>query len=118
MQLSTLALVIAGLAGATMLAQPAAEPAPARTIQCIAPGGQLIPKSCDVADGRLASRERMCACPVGGVRVEVAVCERGQTPPGESKALNIARRIGARDSTLVGDTVNGKPICASVGAQD
>ena len=57
----------------------------------------------------------MCTCPLGGVRVEVPICAKGQNPPGESKALNAARRIGARDSTLVGDVVNGKPICADVG---
>ncbi len=113
MRLSTLGLVIVGLTGATVLAQPAVQSPSARTIQCVAPGGQLIPKSCDVADGRLPGRERMCTCPSGGVRVEVAACARGQHPPGESKALNIARRTGARDGTLVGDTVNGKPICAS-----
>ena len=59
----------------------------------------------------------MCTCPLGGVRVEVAVCAGGQIPPGESKALNVARRTGARDGTLVGDTVKGKPICATVGEQ-
>lgn len=116
MRLSTLALalVLASLSGTTVLAQPLAQTLPARTIQCIAPGGQLIPKSCDVADGRLVGRERICTCPSGGVRVEVAACAKGEKPPGESKALNVARRDGARDGTLVGDTVNGKPICGSV----
>ena len=112
MRLSTLALVMAGLTGATVLAQPVAQPPSARTIQCIAPGGHILPKSCNVADGRLPGRERICTCPSGGVRVEVAVCARGQKPPGESKALEIARRDGARDGTLIGDAVNGKPICA------
>lgn len=111
----TLALVLTTLAAAPTWAGPTAPGD--RTIQCISVGGQLIPKSCDVADGRLAGRERMCTCPLGGVRVEVPICVRGQTPPGESKSLNVARRTGARDGTLVGDTVNGKPICATVGEQ-
>ena len=115
MRRSILALVLATLTAAPAWAGPTAPPD--RTIQCISSGGQLIPKSCDVADGRLAGRERMCTCPLGGVRVQVAVCARGQIPPVESKALNIARRSGARDGTLVGDTVNGKPICARVGEQ-
>lgn len=112
MRISTLAFVLAALTGGPLLAQPASMPATAKTIQCIAPGGQLIPKSCDVIDGRLAGRERMCTCPYGGARVEVALCARGQTPPGESKAINTVRRSASRDGTLIGDTVNGKPICA------
>ncbi len=115
MRHSILALVLATLTAAPAWAQPTAPSD--RTIQCISSGGQLIPKSCDVADGRLPGRERMCTCPLGGVRVEVAVCAGGQNPPGESKALNVARRTGARDGTLVGDTVKGKPICATVGEQ-
>lgn len=114
MRLSTLVIVLAGLTGDAALAQSRPEGPSTTTIQCIAPGGQLIPKACDVADGRLVGRERICTCPSGGVRVEVAACARGQTPPGESKALNRARRDGAQDGTLVGDTVNGKPICASI----
>jgi hypothetical protein len=109
----TLALVMATLTAAPTWAGPTASSD--RTIQCISAGGQLIPKSCDVADGRLVDRERICTCPLGGVRVEVPICGKGQHPPGESKALNIARRTGARDSSLVGDTVNGRPICATVG---
>ena len=108
-----LALVLTALTAAPAWAQPMAPSD--WTIQCISSGGQLIPKSCDVADGRLADRERMCTCPLGGVRVEVAICSKSQKPPGESKALSIVRRTAARDGTLVGDTVNGKPICATVG---
>jgi len=109
-----LALVLAGLTVTTAGEQPPVEGVPARTIQCIAPGGQLIPKSCDVADGRLVGRERICTCPSGGVRVEVAACAKHQKPLGESKALNKARREGVRDETLVGDTVRGQPICGLV----
>lgn len=111
----TLAVVMATLAAAPTWAQPIVPEA--RTIQCISSGGRVIPKSCDVADGKLAGRERMCTCPLGGVRVEVPICAKGENPPGENKALNVVRRTGARDGTLVGDTVNGKPICATVGEQ-
>jgi len=111
----TLALVMATLTAASAWAGPTTPDD--RTIQCISSGGRLVPKSCDVADGKLADRERMCTCPLGGVRVEVPICAKGQHPPGESKALNVARRTSARDGTLVGDVVNGKPICATVGEQ-
>jgi hypothetical protein len=43
----------------------------------------------------------------------VAVCAKGQKPPPEGKALNIARREAARDGSLRGDTVGGQPICVA-----
>ena len=112
MRLSTVALIIAGLTGATALAQPVADPTPARTFQCIEPSGQMAPAVCDVTASRLNPREKICTCPAGGQRVEVAICAKGQTPPADNKALHQARRTAARDGTLVGDTVAGQPICA------
>ena len=99
------------LAGAAT-AQPIGENPPTKTIQCIDVGGQSIPPVCKVPGSRLDQREDICTCPNGGQRVEVSVCAKGQRPPAESKALNIARTTAARDGTLVGDTVGGQPICA------
>lgn len=113
MRLSTIALIIAGLTGATVLAQPIAETPPTKTIQCIEVGGQSVPPVCQVPGSRLDPREILCTCPNGGQRVEVSVCANGQTPPPESRALNVARRTGIRDGSLVGDTLNGKPICVA-----
>lgn len=113
MRLSILALTIAGLTGATALAQPMADPTPARTFQCIEPGGQMAPAVCDVTASRIHSRENICTCPAGGQRVEVAVCAKGQTPPADNKALHRIRRKAARDGSLIGDTVAGQPICAA-----
>ena len=103
------ALALAGAAHA----QPISENPPTRTIQCIEVGGQLIPASCQVPGTRLDTREYICTCPNGGQRVDVAICAKGQKPPPESKALNIARRTAIRDGSLVGDTVDGRPICAA-----
>jgi len=102
-------LALAGAAGA----QPIGENPPTRTIQCIDVGGQSIPPVCRVPGSRLDPREDICTCPNGGQRIEVAVCAKGQTPPPEGKALNIARTTAARDGTLVGDTVGGQPICVA-----
>ena len=108
----TLGLVVAMAAGAAY-AQPVNENPPTKTIQCIEVGGQLIPASCNVPGSRLDTREYICTCPNGGQRVEVAICAKGQKPPAESKALNIARRTAIRDGSLVGDTVDGRPICVA-----
>lgn len=108
----TLSLVAAMAAGAAY-AQPISENPPTRTIQCIEVGGQLIPASCNVPGSRLDTREYICTCPAGGQRVDVAICAKGQKPPPESKALNIARRTAVRDGSLVGDTVDGRPICVA-----
>jgi hypothetical protein len=100
------------LAGAAY-AQPISENPPTKTIQCIDVGGQLIPPVCRVPGSRLDPREDICTCPDGGQRIEVAVCAKGQTPPPESKALNIARRDAVRDGTLLGDKLGDRPICVA-----
>ncbi len=105
-------LALAALAGPVM-AQPIGENPPSKTIQCIDVGGQSVPPVCRVPASRLDPREDICTCPIGGQRVEAPVCAKGQTPPPEGKALNIARRTAARDGSLVGDTVAGKPICVA-----
>lgn len=105
-------LALAALAGPVM-AQPIGENPPSKTIQCIDVGGQSVPPVCRVPASRLDPREDICTCPIDGQRVEAPVCAKGQTPPPEGKALNIARRTAARDGSLVGDTVAGKPICVA-----
>jgi len=84
-----------------------------RTSQCIDTGGQLIPAVCQTPGSRINTRELICNCTNGGLRVEVPVCAKGQKPPAEGKALNVARREAARDGSLFGDTVNGQPICVA-----
>ena len=101
------------LAGAA-LAQPTNQNPPTKTIQCIEMGGRLIPAVCHVPASRLDVREFICTCPAGGERVEVAICGEGQTPPPEGRALVNARRQGLKDDrSLVGDTVDGRPICVA-----
>jgi len=109
----TLALAAALTAAAPAWAQPIDENPPTKTIQCIDVGGQSIPASCNVPGSRLDQREYICTCPNGGQRVEVAVCAKGQKPPPEGRALNVARRKAARDGSLLGDTLDGRPICVA-----
>lgn len=112
MRIQTLGLVLALCAGAAA-AQPIGENPPTWTIQCIETGGNLIPAHCDAPASRLETREYICTCPNGGMRVDVPICAKGQTPPPEGKALNIARAAGIKDGSLKGDMVGGKPICVA-----
>ena len=112
MRLQMLGLVMALGAGAA-IAQPINENPPTRTIQCIEVGGQIIPPVCDVPASRLDSREYICTCPNGGQRLEVSICPKGQKPPPEGKALDIARRLGMKDGSLVGDKVGDRAICVA-----
>jgi hypothetical protein len=112
MRLQMLGLAAALMAGAAG-AQPINENPPTRTIQCIDVGGNLIPATCNVPGSRLDTREYICTCPNGGQRVDVAICAKGQKAPPEGKALNLARREGIRDGTLIGDMVKGQPICVA-----
>lgn len=112
MRARTLIVCCAALTAGAVQAQPISENPPTKTIQCIEVGGQSIPPNCRVPASRLDPREDICTCIEGGQRVEVAVCAKGEVPPPEGKALNIARRKGARDGSLVGDTMpDGRKIC-------
>lgn len=112
MRLQSLGLVMA-LGASAAIAQPLGPNPPAKTIQCIEVGGQLIPPVCNVPGSRLDSREYICTCPNGGQRLEVAICAKGQKPPPESRALDIARRLGMKDGSLVGDKVGDRAICVA-----
>ena len=108
-----LALAVGLGAAGAVSAQPINENPPTWTIQCIEVGGPLVPAVCKVPGSRLDPREDICTCPVGGLRVDVAICAKGQAEPPENRALNKARRLAARDGSLIGDMVEGRPICVA-----
>ena len=112
MRLQMLGFVLA-LGATAALAQPINENPPTKTIQCIEVGGQLIPPICDVPASRLDQREYICQCTNGGQRLEVSICAKGVKPPPEGKALDIARRQGMKDGSLVGDKVGDRAICVA-----
>ena len=65
-----------------------------------------------VPPGRLSDDRGVCLCadPLDQ-RVEAPICERGEDPPNETRAFELARRDAARDGSLVGDTYQGQRIC-------
>ena len=112
MRLQMLGLAL-GLAAGAAAAQPISENPPTKTIQCIEVGGQIIPPVCQAPGSRLDPREYICTCPNGGQRVEVSICAKGQKAPPENKALDVARRLGIKDGSLVGDKVGDRAICVA-----
>ena len=85
---------------------------PTETIQCIDVSGRIIPARCNVPGSRLDKSEYICLCPAGGDRVKVPVCANREKPPPESAAFERLRRKVSRDGTLVGDSFEGRRICA------
>ena len=112
MRVAILTLALSLAAGAAA-AQTSKGLDPATTIQCLEPGGLSIPPVCDAPASRLDSREYICTCPNGGMRVDVPVCAKGQREPAEGKALVRARRELGKDGSLVGDKVSDQPICVA-----
>jgi hypothetical protein len=71
----------------------------------------LSAADCRAQPSRLARREDVCLCPHGR-RVEASICPPGTAPPPESLAVARARiQILHRQSSLVGATFEGRPLC-------
>ncbi len=85
---------------------------PATTDICLDVSGGTLPVVCNVPASRLDRREDICVCPEG-MRATVPVCGPGESAPGETLALNAARRTAAKDGSLIGDLFQGKPICVA-----
>ena len=100
----SVALIVAGPAAAADAA------APAKTEICLDVSGASLPVVCSVPSSRLDRREYFCQCPEGQ-KVEVAICPTGVSPPKETVALDRVRRQAARDGSLLGDRIDGRPIC-------
>lgn len=107
----TLSLLL--LAAGAAQAQPIGERPPTRTIQCVDVSGRLLPAVCKTPGSRVDPTELHCICPGEGLRTEVPICAPGEKPTPDSAAANRARRLAARDGTLVGDTFEGQRICAA-----
>jgi hypothetical protein len=107
-------LIIA--AGAFALAAPATAQSlgnpPTDTVLCLDVSGRSLPPVCKVPASRLDLREDICICR-DGLRVTAPICPPGVKPPAENVAYEKARRLAARDGSLVGDLYQGQPMCAA-----
>lgn len=103
--------VFAALAGGASAQSLSANP-PTETVVCVDVGGQSLPAVCKVPASRLDKREDFCVCPTG-TKVIAPVCAQGIKPPTESLAFEKARKVAARDGTLIGDLYEGRPMCVA-----
>lgn len=104
---AVLALTAGGASAQSLSANP-----PTETVVCVDVGGQSLPAVCKVPASRLDKREDFCVC-AAGMKVIAPVCAEGVKPPAESLAFEKARKVAARDGTLVGDLYEGKPMCVA-----
>jgi len=99
-------------AGLAWAQAPLTENPPTQTVICLDVGGQTLPVTCKVPGSRLDQREDICTCRIG-TRVDIAICPAGVKPPVENLAYEKARKVAARDGSLLGDLYEGKPMCVT-----
>ena len=115
--MKTLTVVLGATAAAAMLGGVALAQSisdPSVTSICLDPSGRTQPVTCRSANAsRIAQREDICQCLHGGDQVTVSFCPSGVKAPPESAAFEKARRGAVVKGSLVGATVQGRPICVA-----
>lgn len=106
------AATLAALAGPAAAQGAMSSNPPKETTLCLDVNGQALPAVCKVPSSRLDKREDICLCHAG-TRVTAPVCPAGVKPPAENVAFEKARKLAAKDGTLVGDLYEGQPMCVS-----
>lgn len=102
--------VIAGLM-LSAAGEPGSSPLdPATRTICLDVSGRSETPRCQVPSSRLDNSEDICLC-FSAQRVDAPVCKSGEKPQPESLAFEKARKVAAKDGSLVGDSYNGKPMC-------
>jgi hypothetical protein len=114
-KLSVLASVLAAavaLAGVGVASSPQEGSAtkPTMGILCLDVGGEARPPVCRGSSSRIDQGYDICICETAQ-RVETPVCGKGEKPPAEKRAYELARKDAARDGSLVGDTYEGRRMC-------
>lgn len=110
-----LSVLASALAAAVALAGAAASQEgtptkPAKGILCLDVGGEARPPVCRGSSSRLDQGYDICTCD-NAQRVETPVCGKGEKPPTENRAYELARKDAARDGSLFGDTYEGRRMC-------
>ncbi len=121
MRVFGLALAAALVMGGAALAQPApsthsaAPPADAATL-CLDGLGSSHPPVCTkMSATRQPSKPDICICSGPYRTVKAPWCAPGEKPPVDDAAFEHARAKAAQDSSLFGDTYQGKRMCVPVG---
>lgn len=80
---------------------------------CVDVSGGTEPAHCTLPGPDLGGTDiGFCQCPATARRVEAPLCAKGEREPTQTREYREAVKAAtAGDSTLVGDTFNGKPMC-------
>jgi hypothetical protein len=82
---------------------------------CIDTGGSMEPAFCTLPGPAVAGQPPatgFCRCPATSRLIDAPYCAKGELQPAENSAYRAAVKAAtAGDSSLVGDTYNGKPMC-------
>lgn len=110
-------MIIVAVSAAALLTGGAANPgasasSPATRTICLDLGGETRPAVCTAPASRLDGRENICLC-MDAQRVEAPVCGSGDHPQAETRAFEKARKLAARDGSLVGDFYADRPMCVA-----
>lgn len=104
------ATALAASSGLAMAQSPLSENPPTQRVICIDVGGQNLPAVCKAPPSRLDQREDICSCP-RGMMVDAPICPAGVKPPIETVKFDRARKLAAKDGSLIGDLYLGQPMC-------
>lgn len=110
---SIAAAAAVALCAAAASAQPQTN-RPGLAIVCVDANGELRPPACRQGLAtRVAPTEDACVCPKG-LQVEASVCPPGVAAPPDSLEANRARNEVLRhQSSLVGASWRGRPLCVA-----
>jgi len=98
------------LAGAAASQEGGSATKPTKGILCLDVGGEARPPVCRGSSSRIDQGYDICICETAQ-RVETPVCGKGEKPPTENRAYELARKDAARDGSLFGDTYEGRRMC-------
>jgi hypothetical protein len=104
------ATALAASSGLAMAQSPLGQNPPTQRVICIDVGGQNLPAVCKAPASRVDQREDICSCH-RGTMVDAPVCPDGVKPPAETVAFDRARKLAAKDGSLIGDLYQGEPMC-------
>ena len=114
MRVLPLIFVIAVAAVSAAVAQPSPpqpRPSPPATLCLDGNGGSYPPVCHSQSASRIAAPPDICLCNGPYRRVDAPWCAKGETPPQDTAAFEQARAKAALDSSLFGDTYQGKRMC-------
>jgi hypothetical protein len=99
------------LAAGLASAQPITAGPPKTTIVCLDVAGRSLPVTCRAPASRIDPHEDICQCNNLGVKTVISICPAGVSPPPDSADYENARRLAAKNGSLVGATYKGRPMC-------